>query len=92
MAKDGPNKRKDPNKVHLRNSPGIPQLLGVGEMAKRLGVRTHVVFKYVNTRRIQPVAWAGSARIFDESVLDEIRNWLDDRAEKKMNSRRKQTA
>jgi hypothetical protein len=51
-------------------------LLTVTEIARRLDVAPHAVTYVVKTRGIEPVRWAGHARLFDEGAVGRIASEL----------------
>lgn len=53
-----------------------PRLLTVGEIARRLVVPIHRVTYILSTRKIRPVAVAGTARLFDEAAMLRVRREL----------------
>ncbi len=57
----------------------IPQLLTVGTIAKVLNVPIHRVDHIIHSRNIQPVARAGSLRIFTKTDLARIEHELGEK-------------
>ena len=53
-----------------------PALPTVGEIAQRLGVSVHRVTYVIDSRRIQPVGWAGNAKVFSEADVQRIASEL----------------
>ncbi len=51
-------------------------VLTVGVMADRLGVARHRVEYVIRSRGIEPMNWAGNARIFSEASLEYIASEL----------------
>lgn len=51
-------------------------VLTVGVMADRLGVARHRVEYIIRSRGIEPLHWAGNARIFSEANLEYIASEL----------------
>ena len=51
------------------SAPAVPT---VGEIARRFGVPVHKVEYVVRARQVQPIGWAGNARIFSEAAVDRI--------------------
>lgn len=54
----------------------IPQLLTVGQIAKRIGVDTHRVAYVIRSRTIRPCGRAGIFRVFDEAAVRRIASEL----------------
>ena len=50
----------------------IDQANTIGTIAQRLGVTIHRVDRVTRTRGIEPMARAGTSRIFDESAVAKI--------------------
>jgi hypothetical protein len=44
----------------------------VGAIARRWGVELHLVEYVIRTRHIQPLGWAGNARVFTEPDVERI--------------------
>jgi hypothetical protein len=44
----------------------------IGEIARRLGEPHHRIEYVIRARRICPSSWAGNARIFSETAIEEI--------------------
>ncbi len=54
-----------------------PQLLlTVGEIARRLDTKVHRVEYIIRSRSIEPIGWAGHARVFSASDLTHIKSEL----------------
>ena len=53
-----------------------PLLLTVGEIARRLQTKVHRVEYIIRSRNIQPIGWAGHARVFSDASLDHITSEL----------------
>ena len=50
----------------------IPNLITVGQIAKRLGVETHRVAYVIRSRDIRPCGRAGIHRVFDDAAAERI--------------------
>ena len=53
-----------------------PLLLTVSEIARRLETKVHRIEYIIRSRHIQPIGWAGHARVFAEVSLDHIESEL----------------
>ncbi|NND98815.1 MAG: hypothetical protein HKN47_15960 [Pirellulaceae bacterium] len=53
-----------------------PLLLTVGEIARRTDTKIHRIEYIIRSRNIQPIGWAGHARVFAEASLDHIASEL----------------
>ena len=53
-----------------------PAMPTVGEIAQRLGVSVHRVTYVIDSRGIQPVGWAGNAKVFSEADVQRIASEL----------------
>ena len=51
-------------------------LLTVGEIARRSQTKVHRVEYIIRSRNIQPIGWAGHARVFSDASLDHITSEL----------------
>lgn len=51
-------------------------LLTVGEIARRLGTKVHRVEYVIKSRKVQPIGWAGHARVFSSASYTHIENEL----------------
>ncbi len=51
---------------------GNQQLFALGDISARLGIPTHRVAYYIETRGIAPRAKAGAYRLFDEAAVQRI--------------------
>ena len=56
--------------------PQPPLLLTIGEIARRLQIKVHRVEYVIRSRNIQPIGWAGHARVFSDASLDHITSAL----------------
>lgn len=61
----------------------IPKVLTPGEIAQRLGVPLHKVTYVLRARQIQPLAYAGTLRLFDQEGMTAIEGALAEIARKK---------
>jgi DNA-binding transcriptional MerR regulator len=57
-------------------SAQAPAMPTVGEIAQRLGVSTHRVTYVIDSRRIQPVGWAGNRKVYTEADVQHIASEL----------------
>jgi len=57
-------------------STQAPVMPTVGEIAHRLGVAVHQVSYVIDSRRIQPVGWAGNCKVFSEADVQHIASEL----------------
>lgn len=57
----------------VRKAPTLPT---VGGIAARLGVAAHQVTYVIDTRGLDPVGWAGNARVYSEADVEFIRSEL----------------
>ena len=53
-----------------------PLLLTVGEIARRLQTKVHRVEYVIRSRKVQPIGWAGHARVFSDASYTYIENEL----------------
>ena len=53
-----------------------PLLLTVGEIARRLQTEVHRVEYIIRSRKVQPIGWAGHARVFSDASYTYIENEL----------------
>lgn len=53
-----------------------PLLLTVGEIARRSQTKVHRVEYIIRSRNIQPIGWAGHARVFSSASLSHIESEL----------------
>lgn len=53
-----------------------PLLLTVGEIARRLGTKVHRVEYVIKSRKVQPIGWAGHARVFSKASFTHIESEL----------------
>lgn len=53
-------------------SISAPNMLTIGEIARRLGKPIHRIEYVVRARQICPCGWAGNARIFPEEAVETI--------------------
>ena len=51
-----------------------PLLLTVGEIARRSQTKVHRVEYIIRSRNIQPLGWAGHARVFSDASYTHIEN------------------
>jgi len=58
-------------------SQDVPVALTIGEVARQLQVPLHRAEYLVRSRRIQPVARAGNARLFSEADVRQLRTELN---------------
>lgn len=62
----------------MNNGNALPRMVTPGVIATSLGVPIHRVFNVLNTRRhIQPVARAGSLRLFKKEAIAQVRYELN---------------
>lgn len=54
----------------------IPISPTIGEIARRLGAPIHRIEYIIDTRRIEPIGWAGNARVFSETSVTRIAHEL----------------
>lgn len=54
-----------------------PLLLTVGEIARRLDTKVHRIEYIIRSRNIEATGWAGHARVFSESSLQQIAGELN---------------
>jgi hypothetical protein len=60
--------------VHMSQPPS---LLTVGEIARQLQEPIHRIEYVIRSRGVQPIGWAGHARVFAPASLDRIDSELD---------------
>ena len=53
-----------------------PLLLTVGEIARRLDTKVHRIEYIIRSRNVEPIGWAGHARVFAEASFDYIASEL----------------
>lgn len=61
----------------MTTSPSPPRLNTVGRIAARLRVAIHRVEYVVHRKQIQPSAYAGRLRLFNEAAVARIRHELN---------------
>jgi hypothetical protein len=64
-----------------------PQLLTVGEIARRLQTKVHRVEYVIRSRHIEASGWAGHARVFSEAAFERIKSEI-----KRMDSDRERSS
>ena len=71
--------------------PNHTQVSSVSQISRRLNLPLHRACYVVRTRGIQPVAWAGHARLFDEDGVEKIAAAVQemDRGESQANTLKK---
>lgn len=59
------------------SAPTIPNVITIGEIARRVGRPVHRVEYVIRTRRVTPLARAGNAMIYTDADVDYIASVLD---------------
>ncbi|MCC6320316.1 MAG: hypothetical protein IT438_02640 [Phycisphaerales bacterium] len=57
----------------MSESHGRAELLTVGVISRRLSLPVTRIEYIIESRNIEPIGMAGNARVFDESVIAEIK-------------------
>lgn len=63
--------------VHMSVATEAPRLNTTGAIADRLGVAVHRIHYIIETRGIEPAAYAGRLRLFDREAVARIRHELN---------------